>query len=71
MIGPCLVSILANPFNDMCWLRESLGPYDRLLKSTIISERGKKRRRVAARSSVGKISCSDQRLREPECAFWS
>lgn len=51
MIGPGLVSILVNPFNERT--RESLGLYDRLLKTTIISELDKKRRRVAAWSSVG------------------
>ncbi len=67
MIGPGLASIVVNPFNYMRWLRETLGPNDRLLEATIISKRDEKRCRVVAWS--GRISCGEERLREPECAY--
>jgi len=68
MIGPGLASIVVNPFNCKRWLRETLGPDDRLLEATIISKRDEKRCRVMAWSSVGRISCGYERLRGPECA---
>ena len=68
MIGPGLTRIVVNPFNYMCWLRETLGPNDRLLEATIVSIRGEQRCWVVAWSSVGRISSGDEGLREHECA---
>jgi len=67
MIGPGLASVVVNPFNYMRWLRETLGPNDRLLEATIISKRDEKRCRAVAWS--GRISCGEERLREPKCAY--
>jgi hypothetical protein len=68
MIGSGLASIGVNLFNYRPWLRETLGPNERLLEATIILKRDKKRCRIVALSSVDRISCGDERLREPECA---
>jgi len=68
MIGPGFASIAVNPSNYMRYLRETLGPNNRQLEATIISKRDEKRCRVVAWSSVGRISCGDTQLREPECA---